>query len=156
MGKVFKFEFERGGEMLCDACETEAPNCVRIFEEMCPRTFVVYHCSAAAHELTSDDVPIHEEVPEENLVHFGEVGDVTTVSANQSNELVGLGKAGYSTICWTYQKPQQFMGTMYQTNRASVFAKVREEYKQLLRIVGYRIHIHGEERCTMTCFEEDK
>ena len=155
MAKKFKFEFERGGNLVADACEKEAPGCVRIFEKLCPYTFVVYHCCAAAHELTSDDVPIDEDVPEENLAHFGELGDVTTVSANQSNELVGLGKAGYSTICWTYQLPQQFMGTMYQTNRASVFAKIRENLT-LLREIGHRIHIHGEERCTMTCYEENE
>ena len=155
MAKKFKFEFERGGSLVADACEKEAPGCVRIFEKLCPYTFVVYHCCAAAHELTSDDVPIDEDVPEENLAHFGELGDVTTVSANQSNELVGLGKAGYSTICWTYQLPQQFMGTMYQTNRASVFAKIRENLT-LLREIGRRIHIHGEERCTMTCYEENE
>lgn len=99
MGKKFKFEFEKGGTLIADACTQDAPNCVRIFEDLCPHTFVVYHCCAAAHELTSDDVPIKEEMPEENLCHFGELGDVATVSSNQSNELVGLDKAGYSTIC---------------------------------------------------------
>lgn len=161
MAKKFKFSFERGGELVADACEKEAPKCVEIFEKLCNRnkngyTFVVYHCCSAAHELTSDDVPLYEEdvVPEENVCHFGEIGDVTTVSANQSNELVGLAKAGYSTICWTYQLPQQFMGTSYQTNRASVFAKIRND-ATLLREIGHRIHIHGEERCTMTCYEEE-
>ena len=47
------------------------------------------------------------------------------------------------------------MGTMYQTNRASVFAKIRENLT-LLREIGHRIHIHGEERCTMTCYEENE
>lgn len=65
MAKKFKFEFERGGSLIADACEKEAPVSVRIFEKLCPYTFVVYHCCSAAHELTSDDVPITEPVPEE-------------------------------------------------------------------------------------------
>lgn len=154
MGKIFKFAFERGGVLIADALEKEAPECVRIFEEMSPRTFKVYHCMQACHELTSDDIPIHEPVPEENLIHFGKLGDVATVSGNQSDELTGLEKAGYSTICWAYHLPQEFMGAPFQTNRASVFARVRENFT-LLREIGHRIHIHGEESCTMTCEEEE-
>ena len=47
MGKKFKFEFEKGGTLIADACTQDAPNCVRIFEDLCPHTFVVYHCCAA-------------------------------------------------------------------------------------------------------------
>ena len=40
MAKKFKFEFERGGTLIADACE-EAPVTVRLFEEQCPRTMEI-------------------------------------------------------------------------------------------------------------------
>lgn len=126
-GKKFKFEFERGGSLIADACEKEAPVSVRIFEKLCPYTFVVYHCCSAAHELTSDDVPITEPVPEENLCHFGELGDVATVSGNQSNELVGLEKrATLQSVGHTSFPSSLWEPAIRQTGRPSLprFVKI--------------------------------
>lgn len=36
MAKKFKFEFEKGGTLIADACEKEAPVSVRIFENYVP------------------------------------------------------------------------------------------------------------------------
>lgn len=36
MAKKFKFEFERGGILIADACEEEAPVTVKLFEEHPP------------------------------------------------------------------------------------------------------------------------
>ena len=56
MAKKFKFEFERGGVLIADACEEEAPVTVKLFEEQCPRTMTLMHCVSACHEITTDAV----------------------------------------------------------------------------------------------------
>lgn len=155
MGKKFIFEFERGGTLIAEACEKEAPVAVKLFEEQCPRTMDIIHCVSACHELTTDDIPANAPIPEENLVHFGEIGDVATVSGNQSVTLAGLEEIGYTTLCFVYGPSQRFQGTKIQTNRATVFARIRED-KNLLREIGHRIHIHGKEKVTMTCQEDWK
>ena len=67
MAKKFKFEFERGGVLIADACE-EAPITVKLFEEQCPRTMEIMHCVSACHEITTDDIPSSAPIPEEILV----------------------------------------------------------------------------------------
>lgn len=153
MAKKFKFEFERGGTLIADACE-EAPVTVKLFEEQCPRTMELMHCVSAGHEITTDDIPSSAPIPEENLVHFGAIGDVATVSGNQSVTLTGLEKVGYTTLCFVYGPHQRFQGTKVQTNRATVFARIHENL-ELLEEIGHRMHIHGNEKVTMTCYDED-
>ncbi|MCD7909327.1 MAG: DUF3830 family protein [Clostridium sp.] len=153
MAKKFKFEFERGGILIADACEKEAPVTVKLFEEQCPRTMTLMHCVSACHEITTDDIPSSAPIPEENLVHFGEIGDVATVSGNQSVTLTGLEQIGYTTLCFVYGPHQRFQGTKIQTNRATVFARLHKDL-ELLREIGHRMHIHGNETVTMTCYDE--
>ena len=152
MTKKFKFEFEGGGVLIADICE-EAADTANLFAEQCPRTMEMLHCVSACHEITTDDIPVSRPIPEENLVHFGEIGDVATVSGNQSVTLSGLEKIGYTTLCFVYGPHQRFQGTKVQTNRATVFARIHENL-DLLREIGHRIHIHGNEKVTMTCYEE--
>ena len=152
MTKKFKFEFEGGGVLIADICE-EAADTANLFAEQCPRTMEMLHCVRACHEITTDDIPVSRPIPEENLVHFGEIGDVATVSGNQSVTLTGLEKIGYTTLCFVYGPHQRFQGTKVQTNRATVFARIHENL-DLLREIGHRIHIHGNEKVTMTCYEE--
>ena len=40
-----------------------------------------------------------------------------------------------------------------QTNRATVFASIHENL-DLLREIGHRMHMHGNEKVTMTCIDE--
>lgn len=152
MTKKFKFEFEGGGVLIADICE-EAADTANLFAEQCPRAMEMLHCVSACHEITTDDIPVSRPIPEENLVHFGEIGDVATVSGNQSVTLTGLEKIGYTTLCFVYGPHQRFQGTKVQTNRATVFARIHENL-DLLREIGHRIHIHGNEKVTMTCYEE--
>ena len=154
MTKKFKFEFEGGGVLIADICE-EAADTANLFAEQCPRTMEMLHCVSACHEITTDDIPVSRPIPEENLVHFGERGDVATVSGNQSVTLTGLEKIGYTTLCFVYGPHQRFQGTKVQTNRATVFARIHENL-DLLREIGHCIHIHGNEKVTMTCYEESE
>lgn len=131
MTKKFKFEFEGGGVLIADICE-EAADTANLFAEQCPRTMEMLHCVSACHEITTDDIPVSRPIPEENLVHFGEIGDVATVSGNQSVTLTGLEKIGYTTLCFVYGPHQRFQGTKVQTNRATVFARIHEDRKSVV------------------------
>lgn len=155
MVKKLKFTFTRGGELHAELLEKEAPITCRLFLEQCPRTMTMIHCISACHELTTDDIPSSEPIPEENLIHFGKVGDVATVSGNQSSTLTGLEKIGYTTLCFVYGPHQRFQGTLVQSNRATVFARIKENL-DLLREIGHRIRIHGEEEFTMTSYEDEQ
>ena len=108
MTKKFKFEFEGGGVLIADICE-EAADTANLFAEQCPRTMEMLHCVSACHEITTDDIPVSRPIPEENLVHFGEIGDVATVSGNQSVTLTGLEKIGYTTLCFVYGPHSAFL-----------------------------------------------
>ena len=67
--------------------------------------------------------------------------------------LTGLEEIGYTTLCFVYGPHQRFQGTKVQTNRATVFARIHENL-DLLREIGHRMHMHGNEKVTMTCIDE--
>lgn len=153
MAKKMKLIFERGFELHADFLEKEAPVTTRLFWEQLPLDINIAHCMSACHEIYSDDIPASAPIPEENLAHFGKIGDVASVSGNQSGYLTELEKDKMTTLCFVYGPRQRFQGTVMQTNRATVFAKLTDDVKTI-RKVGHDIRIHGIESLKMIGYEE--
>jgi hypothetical protein len=152
MPKRMKITFEKGGELEAEFLEDKAPVTSRIFWKALPIDATMIHCMSAGHETYTDDIRVSEPIPEENLVHAGKVGDVATVSGRQTTYLTQLEADGMTTLCFVYGPDQRFMGTNVQTNRATVFATIRDLKK--LREIGHRMRIHGKEKVKMIPIED--
>jgi hypothetical protein len=153
MAKKMKLIFEKGGELQANFLEQEAPVTTQLFWEQLPLEVNIAHCMSACHEIYTDDISVNGPIPEENLIHRGAIGDGATVSGNQSAYLTQLEKDHMTTLCFVYGPEQRFQGTTVQSNRATIFCKIKEDL-HLLREIGHRIRIHGKEKLTMIGYEE--
>jgi len=175
MGKQIRFSFEKGGSFVADMLEDLAPVTCKVIWDAIekPWTEKMINTKISGAQIETPYLPVSDDLvlPNENLWHFSNCGDIATISPFEYRE---CSIKGYLPLMVVYGSPKLYIPTvthlakqnikrkddgdtvrqrykknMLETCRANVFAQVVEENQEEMIKIGWRIRFEGIEGFTV-------
>ena len=133
--KSILFEFERGGEVIADLLEEEAPKTCKAVLEALPIEHKFIHATLAGAEIYFDGLPF--TLGFENETIDVKSGDVVCVP---SEAIPRLAAEGISALCIFYGRGRP-MKDIDEPVKANLFARIRDI--ETIAEIGRKIRLEG-------------